>query len=67
VVRVGSARSESEKGKLMPRTDGAVRSRRDLRQAVEAFVGSLGSSPGAIAATLAGFEVRGTPKALVVA
>jgi hypothetical protein len=46
----------------MPRTDGAVRSRRDLRRAVEGFVVSLGSSPGAIATTLASLEVRGTPK-----
>jgi hypothetical protein len=46
----------------MVRTDGAVSSRRDLRQAVEAFVGSLGSSPGAIATTLASLDVRGTPK-----
>ena len=46
----------------MTRTDGALRSRRDLRQTVEAFVGSLGSSPGAIATTLASLEVRGTPK-----
>jgi hypothetical protein len=46
----------------MASIEGAGRSRRDLRQALEAFVGSLGSSPGAIATTLASLEVRGTPK-----